>query len=67
MLVAIGIAEVDEDGHSHVIPGTWPGDVGAAFWNLQLAELDGSHGLHNPTYIRGLLQGSIDAMEDYMP
>jgi hypothetical protein len=66
MLVAIGIAEAGED-HSSPVPGTYPGDVGAAFWNLQFFENDQSHGLHNPPYFRAILQGSIDAMEAYMP
>jgi len=67
MLIVIGIAEVDDDGHYGVVPGTFPGDVVAAWWNLAGTQGDASLGLHNPKYIRGLLDGAIDAMDAYMP
>jgi len=45
------------------VPGTYPADVAAAFINFQTINEDKSLGIHNPPYILGILQGSIDAMQ----
>jgi len=60
---AAGIAHFDDDdGEWHPIPGTYPANVAAAAWNLFGIQGDGSFGVHNPHYIQGLLQGSIDEL-----
>jgi hypothetical protein len=37
-------------------------DSAGAVWNLAMAEDDRSHGVHNPAYIKGLLESSIQFM-----
>jgi hypothetical protein len=44
------------------VSGTFPADVAAAFVNWQTIFEDKSLGIHNPPYVLGILQGSIDAM-----
>jgi hypothetical protein len=70
-LQTLGIAGAIDPEHPddcvHVVPGTYPGDVVAAFWNYDAICHEGSLGLHNPTYTRGLLNGSIDAIQAYLP
>jgi len=63
MLHSAGIAHFD-DGEWHPVPGTYPGNVAAAAWNLFGVQADGSLGVHNPHYIVGLLRGSIEKMEE---
>jgi hypothetical protein len=38
-------------------------DSAGAVWNLAMAEDDRSHGVHNPAYVKGLLESSIQFME----
>ena len=38
-------------------------DSAGAVWNLAMAEEDRSEGVHNPAYIKGLLDSSIKFME----
>ncbi len=45
------------------VAGTWPADVAAAFVNWQTINEDKSLGIHNPPYVMGILQASIDAMQ----
>jgi hypothetical protein len=44
------------------VAGTWPANVAAAFVNWQTINEDKSLGIHNPPYVLGILQASIDAM-----
>jgi len=44
------------------VSGTYPAEVAAAFVNWQTIYEDKSLGIHNPPYVLGILQGSIDAM-----
>lgn len=50
------------DGEWHPVPGTYPANAVAAWWNFNGVMNDGSLGIHNPPYIKALLQGSIDAL-----
>jgi len=47
-----------EGGLIKDVTGT-PDEIGAV-WNYILVEEDRSAGVHNPDYIRDLLQGSLD-------
>jgi len=60
LLEAEGIAHFDDGWHP--VPGTYSANVAAAFWNLAGIANDGSLGLHNPAYIRGLLESSIEEL-----
>jgi hypothetical protein len=58
-----GIAHWDAvDEEWHPVPGTYSADVVAAWWNFIGVINDGSHGVHNPDYVRAILQGAIDAV-----
>jgi len=59
LLLANGI--LLSDGQAKV--GTYPEEVAGAFWNYQFVRYDRSWGVHNPSYIRLLLQASIDALK----
>lgn len=60
LLDAAGIAHFDAaDGEWHPVPGTYPANTVAALWNFFGAINDGSLGVHNPAYIKALLEGSI--------
>jgi hypothetical protein len=57
---------VDVDGHpigSSNTPNVVSGDQAGALWNFLMAEEDRSRGIHNPEYIRGLLESAIMFME----
>jgi hypothetical protein len=41
--------------------GTYPSKLAAAAWNYLLVASDGSRGVHNPGYIKAILQNSIEA------
>ncbi len=60
LLVAAG--SIDEDGSA--IPGTYSAEVAQATWNYITLEEDQSHGIHNPNYVKALLQNSIEALEN---
>lgn len=49
---------VDVDGH--VIPGTYPINQAGAYFNFIGIEEDRSLGIHHPTYVKALLENSID-------
>jgi hypothetical protein len=52
-----------DDGEWHVVnDATYPANLAAAAWNFFGVVNDKSLGVHNPAYIRALLQGSIDAV-----
>jgi len=59
-LAAAGALEWDaEDGEWNDVSGEFPANVAAAFWNYMAVVEDRSLGLHNPTYVKGILEGSI--------
>lgn len=57
---------IDEEGEPledrMVLSRSEPGDSAGAVWNYLLVEEGRSFGIHNPKYIKGLLQSSIDFM-----
>lgn len=60
-LIRIGVMRPDH----YAKTGSWPADVAAAFANWQMFYGESSHGIHNPTYVRGVLQNSISKMKTY--
>ena len=41
-----------------------PANIAAAIWNLQSVHYDKSKGIHNPPYIKGVLQSTIAKMSE---
>lgn len=60
LLRTIGVVEPDSDSR---VPGTWPANVAAAAVNFQMVLEDRSMGIHNPTYVKALLQNTIAKMQ----
>jgi hypothetical protein len=58
LLEAEGIAHFEDD-EWHPVPGTYSANVTAAYWNFMGVVEDRSMGIHNPTYIKALLESSI--------
>ena len=59
-LVEAGLLHV---GHPHPVPGEYPEAEAAALWNWIFVALeDTSHGIHNPSYTRALLEASLEAL-----
>jgi hypothetical protein len=54
-------AGIVHDGH--VVQGTWPANTAAAAWNYFGVINDGSLGVHNPGYVKTILEGAIDALK----
>lgn len=51
-----------EDGEP--IVGEYPEDQAAALWNyIYIVNEDGSHGVHNPSYTKAMLEYSIEALQ----
>ncbi len=46
----------------YAVAGTYPANLAAAFTNWQLFAEDRSLGLHNPAYVKAVLQNSIEAV-----
>jgi formate-dependent nitrite reductase cytochrome c552 subunit len=65
-LEAAGLWEGGVDGDVKV-GATTSADSAGALWNLLMAKEDRSHGIHNPKYIMGLLQSSIEFMQGTLP
>ena len=65
LLEGAGIAEKDVDtGECSLIRNaTYPANVAAAWWNYIGVLEDRSLGLHNPKYIKGLLESSIAELQ----
>jgi hypothetical protein len=62
-LEVAGIAHYDAaTDHWGPVPGTYPANTVAAWWNFIGVVNDGSRGIHNPPYIKAILQGAINAM-----
>ena len=63
LLEAVGIMHYDaDDGEWHPVPGTYTADEAAAAWDFQGVMNDGSLGVHNPPYVKNLLEGAIAAL-----
>ena len=63
MLETIGIAHYDAaTDHWGVVTGTYTANEAAAWWNFIGVVNDGSLGVHNPGYIKAILEGAIDAI-----
>ena len=61
LLEAEGMYEVEA---GHPVVGKYDAVKGAALWNyIYIAVEDGSLGIHNPAYIKALLEESIAAFE----
>ena len=60
-LAAAGLWDEAED---HPIVGFYPADQAAALWNyILISHEDESHGVHNPSYTKALLEASLAAFE----
>ena len=46
-----------------VVPGTYTVELARAYYNYILVEEDRSEGVHNPDYIKALLQNTIEAIQ----
>lgn len=61
-----GAGLIDDEGHPIedriVLSRSEPGDSAGAVWNYLIVEEGRSFGIHNPRYIKSLLQSSIDFM-----
>ena len=63
LLLAKGMWEVDEEGEGHPVVGFYPAAEAQAMWNYILIDHeDESHGVHNPAYVRALLEWSLAAL-----
>jgi hypothetical protein len=52
---------LDADGV--VIPGTWDEAQATALWNYGVIEEDASRGIHNPSYVKALIDASLEALK----
>ena len=70
-LVDIGVkVAMSEDYTIHglnvyAVRGTWPAEVAGAMLNWQMFAEDRSLGLHNPKYVKAVVQNSIEAIAGY--
>jgi hypothetical protein len=46
-----------------VLSRSEPGDSAGALWNYFVAKYDRSEGIHNPDYIKGLLESALEFMQ----
>lgn len=61
-LVAAGI--YNPSGTSgYAVKGDYPNKVAGAFWNYMCVYSDGSGGVHNPKYIKKILENSIESLQ----
>jgi hypothetical protein len=61
LLAAAGLWDEEAD---HPIVGVYPAAQAQALWNyILISHEDESLGVHNPAYVRALLEASIVAME----
>ncbi|HEY5686456.1 MAG TPA: cytochrome c3 family protein [Acidimicrobiia bacterium] len=65
LLIDAGIVdlELDPEG-ARTVTGFFPEEVVAARWNYMMVYVDHSFGVHNPSYIKGMLEASIAALSD---
>ena len=56
-------AGITAEGSDSSIPGTYPAEVAGACLNYKAITEDRSLGVHNPTYIMGVLDYSINALQ----
>jgi hypothetical protein len=52
------------DANGAPVPGTYDEKLATALWNYGVIEEDASHGVHNPTYIKALLDAAFAALEE---
>jgi hypothetical protein len=62
-LVRIGIKRDGDNWYANA--GTWPADVAAAFVNYQMFGEDRSLGVHNPGFVKSVLEASVAKMKTY--
>lgn len=64
LLIGAGVVdlELDPEG-ARTVTGFFPEEVVAARWNYMMVLNDGSMGVHNPSYIKAILEASIAALE----
>jgi hypothetical protein len=55
-------AGITEEGSDSSIPGTYPVEVAGGCLNYKALTEDRSLGVHNPTYIKHVLEYSIDLL-----
>ena len=65
LLIDAGIVDLDLDAEgARTITGFFPEEVVAARWNYMMVLEDHSFGVHNPSYIKAMLEASIAALSD---
>ena len=70
-LVDIGVKEAMSDDYTihglnvYANEGVWPANVAGAMLNWQLFAEDRSLGLHNPRYVKAVVQNTIEAIEGF--
>ncbi len=52
-----------EDGEYHPVVGQFERDVYSAFWNYMTVMEDQSGGVHNPAYVKALLDNSLEVLQ----
>jgi hypothetical protein len=62
-LIELGVVEGDDEHGYHPVVGTYPMVQAQAYFNWIGIEEDRSLGVHNPKYIKALLQNTIKALE----
>lgn len=62
LLITKGILAVN-NGSVGVVTGEHSFKLTQAYWNWKLFKSDGSHGIHNPKYMRALLTNSIESLQ----
>jgi len=56
--------DADRERYRAVTTDPVPANIAAAIWNLQSVHYDKSKGIHNPPYIKGVLEGTITKMNE---
>ena len=62
LIEASGVGHFDGEAW-HPVPGTYPANTVAAWWNFDGVIKDGSLGVHNPSYVKAILKGAIAALQ----
>lgn len=50
------------DANGAPVPGSYDEKLATALWNYGVIEEDASHGVHNPTYVKALLEAAFAAL-----
>ncbi|MGQ7869128.1 multiheme c-type cytochrome [Sunxiuqinia sp. sy24] len=67
LLIARGVVSGDDQAGYGPVVGTYPMIEARAFFNWAGLEEDRSLGVHNPKYVRALLNNTIEALETAVP